>query len=234
MDVDGVAACRLDAPGVATDGHAMTMSFDFAALSAPQRYKLLTGLVVPRPIALITTISADGLVNAAPYSFFNVFSEDPPIVVVGLQAKTDGSLKDTTRNVRANGMFVVNLVDEALAEAMRDCSIAFPSHIGEPEALRLPLADGVLVRVPRLSAAPVAMECRQITMMNFGARRDLLVGQVLGLQVRDGIVDPDSLRTDYQQYLPVGRVAGTTYARMHDRFELVAESFEKWQQLNGL
>jgi flavin reductase (DIM6/NTAB) family NADH-FMN oxidoreductase RutF len=211
----------------------MTMRFDFAELSAPQRYKLLCGLVVPRPIALITTISADGVVNAAPFSFFNVFSEAPPLVVVGLQVKPDLSLKDTTRNVRANGNFVVNMVDEALAKSMVDCSMSFPSDMGEPEALQLPLSDGVFVPVPHFAGAPVALECRKVTMMNFGAERDLLIGEVLGLQVRDGVVDPDTLRTDYDHYQPVGRVAGIMYARMNDRFELKPETFEAWQGLHA-
>jgi flavin reductase (DIM6/NTAB) family NADH-FMN oxidoreductase RutF len=210
----------------------MTIKFDFSTLSAPQRYKLLCGLVVPRPIALITTISDDGVVNAAPFSFFNVFSEAPPLVVVGLQTKSDRSPKDTTRNVRANGMFVINMVDEALAKSMVDCSMSFPSGVGEPIALQLPLADGVYLPVPHLAQAPVALECRKTTMMNFGSERDLLIGEVLGLQVRDGIVDPDNLRTDYEAYLPVGRVAGTMYARMHDRFEIKPETFENWQRLN--
>lgn len=211
----------------------MTISLDFATLGAAQRYKLLSGLVVPRPIALITTLSADGIVNAAPYSYFNVFSEDPALVVVGLQAKADGSLKDTTRNVRANGFFVVNMVDEALATDMSNCSIGFPSDIGEPKALQLAIADGVRVPVPHLVAAPVALECRKLTMMNFGTQRDLLIGEVLGMQIRDGVIDPDTLRTNYEEYMPVGRVAGTMYARMRDRFELKPDSFETWQRQNG-
>jgi flavin reductase (DIM6/NTAB) family NADH-FMN oxidoreductase RutF len=207
----------------------MTISFDFANLSAPQRYKLLCGLVVPRPIALITTISKAGIVNAAPFSFFNVFSENPPLVVVGLQVKSDLSPKDTTRNVRANGLFVINMVDEALAADMVDCSIGFPAELGEPAALQLPMSPGVHVAVPHLAGAPAALECRKVTLMNFGAERDLLVGEVLGIQVRDGVVDPDTLRTDYERYLPVGRIAGTMYARMQDRFEIQPDTFESWQ-----
>ncbi|MDB5656291.1 MAG: hypothetical protein JWQ94_3904 [Tardiphaga sp.] len=207
----------------------MTISFDFATLSGPQRYKLLCGLVVPRPIALITTISADGIVNAAPFSFFNVFSENPPLVVVGLQVKPDLSPKDTTRNVRANGLFVINMVDEALASTMVDCSIGFPADVGEPDALQLPMSAGIHVPVPHLTGAPAALECRKVTMMNFGAERDLLVGEVLGIQVRDGVVDPETLRTDYSHYSAVGRIAGTMYARMQDRFEIQPETFESWQ-----
>lgn len=211
----------------------MTLSFDFAACNGPQRYKLLTGLVVPRPIALITTISENGVVNAAPFSFFNVFSENPPLVVVGLQAKPDGAVKDTTRNVRAKGHFVVHMVDEAFGTAMAHCSINFPADIGEPNALNLALADGVHGPVPYLAGAPVALECRQVTMMNFGAERDLLVGEILGLHVRDGVIDPETLRTNYDAYWPIGRIGGNVYVRMGDRFELNVPSLEAWQNARG-
>lgn len=212
----------------------MTLKFDFTTLNPSQRYKLLAGLVVPRPIALITTKSVSGVVNAAPYSFFNVFSEDPAIVVVGLQAKPDRSLKDTTKNVRATGEFVVNMVDEALARAMNDCAIDFPSEMGEPETLKLPLAEGERVSVPHLADAPVALECRKVTIMNFGIERDLLVGEVLALQVREGVVDPKTLRTNYDQYKPVGRIAGSLYARTGDHFALERDSFTVWKDRAGV
>ena len=208
------------------------LSVDPSTLPHRERYKLLTGLVIPRPIAFVTSMSDKGVVNAAPFSFFNVFSEKPPLVIVGLQVKADLSLKDTTRNVRANGLFVINMVDEALANTMVDCSIGFPSGVGEPDALKLQMAPGVHVAVPHLAGSPAALECRKVTLMNFGAERDLLVGEVLGIQVRDGVVDPDTLRTNYEHYLPVGRVAGTMYARMQDRFEIKPDTFETWQLRN--
>ena len=133
-------------------------TFELAGLAPGLRYKLLAGLVVPRPIALITTISEAGIVNAAPYSFFNVFSEDPPVVVVGLQAKDDLSPKDTARNVRLSGEFVVNMVDEALAVAMNNCAIDFPPERGEPDNLDLPLAGSL--KVDRSEERRVGKECR--------------------------------------------------------------------------
>jgi flavin reductase (DIM6/NTAB) family NADH-FMN oxidoreductase RutF len=98
----------------------------FRELDSHDRYKLLCGVVVPRPIALVTTLDENGAVNAAPFSFFNVFSEDPPLVVLGLQHRADLSPKDTTRNIQRNGQFVVHMVDEALAAAMNDCAVDFP------------------------------------------------------------------------------------------------------------
>ncbi|ETR78072.1 flavin reductase [Afipia sp. P52-10] len=205
-------------------------TFELAGLTPALRYKLLAGLVVPRPIALITTVSDAGVVNAAPYSFFNVFSEDPPIVVVGLQSKDDLSLKDTARNVRSSGEFVVNMVDEDLAVAMNDCAIDFPPERGEPSSLQLSLAQSHQVAVPRLVRSPVALECRKVTMMNFGVGRDLLVGEVLVIQAREGVIDPQTLRTEYARYSPVGRLTGFEYTRTHDRFQLMRESFAAWSE----
>ena len=137
------------------------LSFNFAELQPTQRYKLLCGLVVPRPIALVTTTSRDGVVNAAPFSFFNVFSENPALIVLGLQHNNDGSPKDTTRNIHLTGEFVVNLVDEGIAEAMNLSATDFPPGEGEPLALGMPTLPSLLVAPPRLADAPAAFECRR-------------------------------------------------------------------------
>jgi flavin reductase (DIM6/NTAB) family NADH-FMN oxidoreductase RutF len=209
------------------------LDFDLAKLEPRERYKLLIGLVVPRPIALMTTVSKTGVVNTAPYSFFNMFSENPALVVVGIDARADGSMKDSAKNARDTGVFVVNLVDEALAIAMNDCAVDFPPDMGEPDMLGLPLASGIYVPVPHLADAPAALECRKTMMINIGPNRELLIGEVLGVRVRDGIVDRDTLRVDFDAYKPVGRLAGSLYARQHDRFKLERESFEAWKSRNG-
>src|ERR1700674_3007981 len=123
----------------------------FHELDPHDRYKLLCGVVVPRPIALVTTLDENGKVNAAPFSFFNVFSEDPPLVVLGLQHKADRSPKDTTRNIHRDGEFVVHMVDEALASAMNDCAVDFPSGESEVAAVGLATSPSVDVKVPRLT-----------------------------------------------------------------------------------
>jgi flavin reductase (DIM6/NTAB) family NADH-FMN oxidoreductase RutF len=209
------------------------LDFDLAKLEPRERYKLLIGLVVPRPIALMTTVSKTGVVNTAPYSFFNMFSENPALVVVGIDARADGSMKDSAKNARDTGVFVVNLVDEALAIAMNDCAVDFPPDMGEPDMLGLPLASGIYVPVPHLADAPAALECRKTMMINIGPNRELLIGEVLGVRVRAGIVDRDTLRVDFDAYKPVGRLAGSLYARQHDRFKLERESFEAWKRRNG-
>ena len=119
------------------------MDFALPELSPRERYRLLVGLVVPRPIAFITTRGESGAANAAPFSFFNVLGHDPAIVVVSIEARPDGALKDTIRNIERSGEFVVNLVDEALAPAMHQASADYPPGVSEPAATGLTLAPGI-------------------------------------------------------------------------------------------
>jgi flavin reductase (DIM6/NTAB) family NADH-FMN oxidoreductase RutF len=205
------------------------LSFNFAELAPAQRYKLLCGLVVPRPIALVTSTSPDGVVNAAPFSFFNVFSEHPALIVLGLQHNADGSPKDTTRNIQRSGEFVVNLVDEGIADAMNLTATDFPPSEGEPMALGIPMLPSSLVAPPRLADAPAAFECRRTVGLAFGPQRELLVGEVLGAHVRQGIVDPVTLNVDFAALAPVGRLCGSVYARQRDRFELKRVSYAEWR-----
>src|SRR5690349_17721662 len=118
-------------------------SADFTTLPQHDRYKLLCALVIPRPIALVTTLAPDGTVNAAPFSFFNVFSDDPPLLVLGLQSRPDGTPKDTPANVRERGSFVVNLVDESIADQMNTCAVDFPRDMSEVEIAQLKTAPSV-------------------------------------------------------------------------------------------
>ena len=209
---------RLDAPG--------GLDVTLAALDKRARYKLLCAAVVPRPIALITTLSPGGAVNSAPYSFFNVFSEEPPLVVVGLQSRGQGALKDTTANVRRTGEFVVNLVSEEIAEAMNICAIDYPREVSEIDAAGFTLAPSQAVAPPAIAEAPIALECRRYLMLNVTAERDLLVGEVLRMRARPGVVDPASHRLDLDAYRPVGRLFADLYARQHDRFALERESYD--------
>ena len=205
----------------------------FDELTPHERYKLLCAAICPRPIALVTSMSASGVVNAAPFSFFNVFSEDPALIVLGLQhrAHPDGGgyiPKDTTRNIAASGVFVVNMVDEDLAEAMNITAIQFPPDISEVDAAGLVLAPGVDIAVPHLAAAPFAFECRKSVSLSFGPHRELLVGERLRIHARSGLVDPATLRVSLDAYKPVGRMFANDYARQSDRFEMTRDSYEDW------
>src|SRR6516164_7432182 len=129
-------------------------------MGALERYRLLLATVLPRPIAWVTTRDGAGAINAAPFSFFNVFGSDPATVGIGIGSKGPAQPKDTRANIRATEQFVVNLVPFALAQAIRVTSIAFPKGVEEPKEAGLTLAASERVAVPRLAEAPVAMECR--------------------------------------------------------------------------
>ena len=204
------------------------MRFDLAELSAADRYKLLGGLIVPRPIALVTTRSADGRSNAAPFSFFNVFAEEPPLIVLGLGISPSGGAKDTTVNIRDTGEFVVNLVDEAIAEAMNLCAIDFPPEVDEIEVAGLALAPSDKVAPPRIAQAPVNLECRRYLTLQPARERYLVLGRVVMAHVRDGVVDPATLRVDRDAYAPIGRLFGGGYVRTHDRFEMPRLTYREW------
>jgi flavin reductase (DIM6/NTAB) family NADH-FMN oxidoreductase RutF len=206
----------------------VTLRFDFAELSATERYKLLGGLIVPRPIALVTSLSPDGRVNAAPFSFFNVFAEEPPLVVLGLGISPQGGAKDTTLNIRDTGEFVVNLVDEPIAEAMNLCAIDFPPEVSEIEVAGFDLVPSDVVAPPRIGQAPVGLECRRFLTLQPARERYLVLGEVLMAHIRDGILDPATLRVDRDAYAPIGRLFGDGYVRTHDRLEMTRLTYEQW------
>jgi flavin reductase (DIM6/NTAB) family NADH-FMN oxidoreductase RutF len=202
-----------------------TPGISLRELDPRDRYKLLCGVIVPRPIALVTTLDANGAVNAALFSFFNAFSESPALIVLGLQHKPDHSPKDTIRNIHRDGEFVVHMVDEALSVAMNDCAVEFPSGDSEVTATGLASVD---VEVPRLVAAPFALECRRHVVLTFSPDRELLVGEVLGVHARDGLVDEANMYVDLDAYRPIGRMFGNLYTTQRDTFALARESHAQW------
>lgn len=194
------------------------MDFALDALAPREGYKLLSALVVPRPIAWVTTRNEDGGVNLAPYSFFNLMGSDPPVVAIGPETPADRDVKDTPRNVRRTGRFVVNVVTEALAEAMHQSSGPWPPGTSEADALGLALADAPAGDVPRLADAPAALACREHTTLLIGNTR-VMLGVVEGLYVRDDLVDADRHHIDQEALQPVGRLGGGLYTRV-DAFRL--------------
>jgi flavin reductase (DIM6/NTAB) family NADH-FMN oxidoreductase RutF len=211
------------------------MHFDLAALPASDAYKLLVSTVVPRPIALVTTADGKGQVNAAPFSFFNAVSSVPPVVVLGISPGDPSSgagdgYKDTERNIRDTGEFVVNLVDEALAERMNICAVDFPTAIGELEKAELTALPSVGVRPPRIAEAPVSFECRRITGLSLGARSTLEVGRVVHIHIRDDLVDPERYYVATDKMRLVARMHGRGwYARTSDLFLMERMTFAEWQ-----
>jgi len=204
------------------------LSYDPATLSLRDRYKLLISLVIPRPIALVTTLGPTGIVNAAPFSFFNVFSDDPPLVVLGLQARTDGSLKDTSAHIRDRGAFVVNLVDEALGPQMNQCAVDFPPDVSEIDAAKLNLLPSEKIAIPRIAEAPASLECRHFTTLEVSASRRLAIGEIVQIHVRAGLWDREKMRVDMTQYRPLARLFGNYYASLGAPFTHVRKSYEEW------
>jgi flavin reductase (DIM6/NTAB) family NADH-FMN oxidoreductase RutF len=203
-------------------------TFDFRRLAAAERYKLLGGLVVPRPIALVTTRDREGRDNAAPFSFFNVLAEDPPLVVLGLGIGPSGRAKDTTNNIRDCGEFVVHLVDEPIAQAMNLCAIDLPPEVSEIALAGFSLLPSEVVAPGRIAEAPVSMECRRYVTLQPGPERFIVLGEVLMLHASDGIVDPATLRVDRNAYAPIGRLFGGGYVCTRDRFEMPRISYPEW------
>jgi flavin reductase (DIM6/NTAB) family NADH-FMN oxidoreductase RutF len=189
------------------------------ALTPEQVYRFLTAAVVPRPIAWVTTVDpASGVVNAAPFSFFTVCCIDPPMVCFAAGSAAGGAEKDTVRNTRAAGEFVVNVVSEELGEAMNVTATPFPAHVSELAEAGLTPAPSVAVRPPRIAESPINMECRLDRMVELGRPPDthhLVIGQVVGIHVRDGLLT-DDYRVDLRGLRALGRLAGNLYCRTGD------------------
>ena len=204
--------------------------FDFADLTARERYKLLIGTVIPRPIAFITTLSKDGRRNAGPFSFFNVLTHDPAIVAIGVENYEDGRMKDTSRNIRDTEEFTVHIVDDALAAQMEICAVKFGPDVDELAEAGLETVPGQAVRSPRIVTAPAALECRRYMTLEVGKAREIILGEVLGIHIRADLVDPRSLHVDQMGMDAIGRLGGHSYARTRDQFDIKTLSVEEWEE----
>ena len=198
------------------------MQYAASDVAPHERYKILTAFVLPRPIAWVTTLGPTGVVNAAPFSFFNVFAEDPPLIMFAINKRPDGRLKDTWLNIERTGEFVVNLTDEPLARAMHDSSGDFPSNVGEPDYLGLKLAPSVDIKPPRLADAPWSMECKTWQIINVKEERQLIIGEGTRFHIRDELWDTKAMRVHMDRYHPVGRMFADRYCRTDDRMEFQA------------
>ena len=197
------------------------MELDLEKEFAHRAYQLLVSLVTPRPIALVTTISADGKVNAAPFSFFNVFGANPPVCAFAPGDRDDGTPKDTARNVRAMHEFVVILVDEAIAEAMNQCAASLP--FGESELTRagLTAAPSSVVKPPRIAESPASLECLEWGTLQIGGNR-VVIGLIKRLHLRDELFDAEKKRIHTEKFHVIGRMASPHwYCRTRDRFEMI-------------
>lgn len=201
------------------------MEFDFPAMTAADRYKLMTASITPRPIAWVTSVSAGGVRNAAPYSFFNMMGADPPLIALGMMRRPDGSRKDSTDNILATGEFVVNLVTEADAVAMNRTCIDAPPDFDELAMAEIETAASSLVAAPRIASAPVAMECGLHEAIETGSTT-IVIGLVTRLHIADAYIDPKNLHIDTPAMKLVARLHGAGwYACVRDMFQLERPSF---------
>ncbi|WP_158822585.1 flavin reductase family protein [Granulicella sp. S156] len=208
------------------------MTFDLEQAAAGVAYKLLVGLVAPRPIALVTSMNVDGSLNAAPFSAYNYLCTDPPIIGMGVTNRPDEGFvpKDTARNIRRTGEFVVNVVTEDLAEQMNICATDFPPEINELEMAGLTTAPSQLVKVPRIAQAHAALECKEYTTMEIGRSR-IILGRVVAMYVEDKYVDPAGPFVKAEELHAIGRMNGLgSYVKTRDAFMTIPRiSYEEWK-----
>lgn len=196
-------------------------SFDFTKMEGADCYRLMASSIMPRPIAWVTSISPEGVRNAAPYSFFNMMGSEPPVVALGI-LPGDVHQKDTARNLRDGGEFVVNLVSEAMAAQMNETCAALPPEVDELTLAGVATAPSTQVAPPRITGAPVAYECRVAEVVNTGPHQLLIVGRVLAAHFHDTALTPgDRPRVIPEALDLIGRMYGAdAYVRTHDVFHM--------------
>ncbi|MGE8319183.1 MAG: flavin reductase family protein [Comamonas sp.] len=194
---------------------------DFAGLDTHARYKLMASLIVPRPIALVTTLGADGTVNAAPFSMFNMMGEDPPVVMLSVNKLQAGAQKDTAAHILRTREFVVHIVDEAMAAAMHRCGDRLPVDRSELDYAGLAAVPSRSVAPPRIVQAPVAFECVLHETLETESRY-VFIGRVQWLAAREGLVDTERWRVRLQEFFPVGRFGASFYVNCRERFAIEA------------
>ena len=197
------------------------MELDLEGKHAHRAYAILASIVTPRPIALVTTINANGVINAAPFSFFNVMGSNPPILAFAPGNRDDGSPKDTAANILLNHEFVVNLVDESLAEAMNRCSATLPSQESEIAVSGLHTSASSVVKPPRITESPASLECKEWDTLHIGENR-MIIGLIKRVHLRDDLIDPEKLRVRTENYHVIGRMAAPHwYCHTNAQFEMI-------------
>lgn len=207
------------------------MYFDFETAPHSTVYKLLIGLVAPRPIALVTSMDEEGRLNAAPFSAFNYLGTDPPVVAIGVADRPNADFvpKDTARNIRRTGEFVVNIVTEDIAQQMNVCAVDFPTGTSELEMAKLTTTPSKAIRTPRIAEAHAALECVEHTTLQIGRSR-IIVGRVVAAYVEDKYVDPAGPYIKTEELHAIGRMNGLgKYVRTRDAFlTLPRQTIDQW------
>jgi len=192
-------------------------ALDVSTLDRAAIYRVLTGLVVPRPIGWISTLSTTGMPNLAPFSFFTVVGTQPPLVGFSVNMRKDRGFKDTFVNVQQTGEFVVNFVDAATVAAMDASSAEFPPEVNEFEEVGLTaVTDNLFVKAPRVAESPAQLECRHDRTIDFG-EYNFVVGEVKAFHLREGLCN-ERLRIDFDKFDWIGRLTGSMYVHASTGF----------------
>lgn len=208
-----------------------SMEYEISKMTPSQCYKLLSSLIVPRPIAFITTVDTDGKVNAAPFSYFNIMGSDPPIVAIGIGKDNlrKNGLKDSAHNIQQTREFVINIVNESIIKQVNITSIDFPPGFDEAEIAGFTKTSSTKIRPPRILEAPANLECVHSSTIEIGNTR-ITLGEVVHLHVSNEFVDKNNnILTELIQ--PVGRMHGRGfYTRTRDLFNLPRQTYEEWKK----
>ncbi|MFY4774991.1 flavin reductase family protein [Metabacillus sp. RGM 3146] len=200
-------------------------SIDPADLAMKENYKILTGTIVPRPIAFVTSVAEDATLNGAPFSYFNIVSADPPMISIAVQRNpSTGKMKDTSRNAAAKGEFVVHITDEDNVEKANETSASVAADVSEVEMTGLKTVSSTKVSIPALQNAKVRFECKVEKIVPLGGTEenpscDLLIGRIVHYHL-DEKVYRDNGHSDYRKLKPVSRLAGNDYAKLGELFSL--------------
>jgi flavin reductase (DIM6/NTAB) family NADH-FMN oxidoreductase RutF len=197
------------------------MELDIEGQFADRAYAILASLVTPRPIAFVTSISPEDKINAAPFSFFNLLGADPPILAIAPGDRDDGTPKDTARNIRLTHEFVVNLVDESIAEAMNKCAASLPYGENELDHAGLHTCQSSVVKPPRIAESPASLECKEWGTLQIGDNR-VVIGLIKRVHLSDELFDAEKKRVCTENLHVIGRMASPHwYCRTRDRFEMI-------------
>jgi flavin reductase (DIM6/NTAB) family NADH-FMN oxidoreductase RutF len=203
------------------------MTISTSSLSPMEAYRLLISAVIPRPIAFVTSLNASKVVNAAPFSFFNAITGNPPLIMISVERK-NGVQKHTAENILARKEFVVNLVDEELTHAMNIASASFPPDISEIEQANIRLLPSARIGVPRIEESPVNLECTLCHHLAIGNEpTDLLIGEVVQFHVKDELYDEGAI--DHKNFKPIARLGNNAYMKAGEFFELERFRYEAKQ-----
>lgn len=209
------------------------MRIDPKELSKSQAYKLLISALIPRPIALVSTINELGVVNVAPFSFFGGVSSKPPVIYISIDRKRDGDKKDTLKNIELNGDFVVNIVTEEIAEKMNICAVDFPYGMSEAEIAGLTPVKSEIVKSPRILESPINLECKVVKIIEIGdSPNSVVFGEIVMFHVKDEIFEDEAVNP--KKLKVVGRLGGNFYTFVDNVFEMKRLSYDEYKKIYGL